>query len=70
MPETVYCMLEPNSLEDQCYWREGYRLSKANSFKVTDLLYVYELKIFAASESELNRLMNVVKTTMEDAGLA
>ena len=70
MPETVYCVLTTNSLEDRCYRREGYRLSKPNSFKVTDLLYVYDFKIFAASESKFNRVMNMVKTTMEDAGLA
>ena len=49
---------------------EGYRLSKPISFKVTDLLYIDDLKIFAASESKLNRVMNMVKTTMEDVGLA
>ena len=49
---------------------EGYRLSKPISFKVTDLLYIDALKIFAASESKLNQVMNMVKTTMEDAGLA
>ena len=49
---------------------EGYRLSKPISFKVTDLLYIDDLKIFAASESKLNRVMNMVKTTMEDVKLA
>ena len=49
---------------------EGYKLSKPISFKVTDLLYIDDLKIFAASESKLNRVMNMVKTTMEDVGLA
>ena len=45
---------------------EGYRLSKPISFKVTDLLYIDDLNIFAASENKLNRVMNMVKTTMED----
>ena len=69
MPETVYYVLKSNSLEDQCS-TEGYRLSKAISFRVTDLLYINYLKIFAASESKLNWVMNMVKTTMEDVGLA
>ena len=30
---------------------EGYRLSKPISFKITDLLYIDDLKIFAASET-------------------
>ena len=68
MPETVYYVLKPNSLEDQCY-RE-IQISKPISFKVTDLLYIDDLKIFAASESKLNQVMNMVKTTMEDVGLA
>ena len=45
---------------------EGYRLSKPISFKVTDLLYIDDLKIFAASESKLNWVMNMAKTTMKD----
>ena len=49
---------------------EGYRLSKPISFKVTDLLYIDDLKIFAASERKLNWVMNMVKTTMEHVGLA
>ena len=36
-------------------------LSKPISFKVTD-----DLKIFAASQCKLNRIMNIVKTTMDD----
>ena len=49
---------------------EGYRLSKPISFKVTDLPHIDDLKIFTASASKLNRVMNMVKTTMEDVGLA
>ena len=36
-------------------------MSKPISFKVTD-----DLKIFAASQGKLNRIMNIVKTTMDD----
>ena len=45
---------------------EGYRLSKPISFKVTDLLYIDDLKIFATFENKLNRVMNMVKKTMEN----
>ena len=44
-------------------------MSKPISFKVTDLRYIDDLKIFAASESKLNRVTNMVKKTMEDVGL-
>ena len=48
---------------------EGYKLSKPISVKVTDLLYSYDLKIFAYSESKLNRVMESTKSAMEDVGL-
>ena len=44
---------------------EGYRTSKPINNKVTGLLYIDDLKIFAASESKLER----VKSSMEDVGL-
>ena len=48
---------------------EGYNLSKPNSAKVTDLLYIDDLKIFVSSESKLNRVMQSTKSAMEDVGL-
>ena len=48
---------------------EGYRLSKPIDTKVTDLLYIDDLKIFAASESRLNCVMKSVRPAMEDVGL-
>ena len=48
---------------------EGYRLSKPISVKVTDLLYIDDLKIFASSESKLNRVMESTKSAMENVGL-
>ena len=54
-------------------WRlratEGYRLSKPIGVKVTDLLYIDDLKVFAASESKLNRLLKETKGAMQDIGL-
>ena len=48
---------------------KGYNLSKPISVKVTDLLYIDDLKIFATSESKLNRVMEPTKSAMEDVRL-
>ena len=48
---------------------EGYRLSKPINVKVTDRLYIDDLKISAASESKLSRVMKMVKAAMGDVGL-
>ena len=48
---------------------EGFKLSKPISVKVTDLLYIDDLKIFASSESKLNRVMESTKSAMENVGL-
>ena len=54
-------------------WRlratEGYRLSKPIGVKVTDLLYIDDLKVFAASESKLNRVLKETRGAMQDIGL-
>jgi len=39
----LYCVLTTNSLEDGCY--QGIQMSKPISFKVTDLLYIYDLTL-------------------------
>ena len=48
---------------------KGYNLSKPISVKVTDLLYIDDLEIFASSESKLNRVMESTKSAMEDVRL-
>ena len=48
---------------------EGYKLSKPISVKVTDFLYIDDLKIFASLDSKLNRVMASTKSAMEDVGL-
>ena len=48
---------------------EGYKLSKATSLKITDLFYIDDLKVFAASESTLRRVLRSVKDDMECVGL-
>ena len=54
-------------------WRlretEGYRLSKPIEVKVTDLLYIDDLKVFAASESKLNRVLKESSGAMQKIGL-
>ena len=48
---------------------EGYRLSKPISTKITLLLYIDDMKLFAASENKLKRVMTVTKNGMESTGL-
>ena len=48
---------------------EGYRLSKPISTKITHLLYIDDMKLFAASENKLKRVMTVAKNGMESTGL-
>ena len=48
---------------------EGYRLSKPISAKITNLLYIDDLKVYAASEGKLERVMVEVRNAMEDIGL-
>ena len=48
---------------------EGYRLSKPISAKITHLLYIDDMKLFAASENKLKRVMTVAKNGMESTGL-
>ena len=44
---------------------EGYRLSKPISTKITHLIYIDDMKLFAASENKLKRVMTVAKNGME-----
>ena len=48
---------------------EGYKLTKTISQKVTHLLYVDDLKVYAPSENNLQRMMENVKDGMECLGL-
>ena len=40
-------------------------MSKLISLKITDLPYIDDLKVFAASESKLRRVLRSVKDDME-----
>ena len=44
-------------------------MSKSISLKITDLLYIEDLKVFAALESKLRRVLRSVKDDMECVGL-
>ena len=36
--------------------------------KITDLLYVDDLKVYAASEGKLDRVLGEIRVAMEDVG--
>ena len=48
---------------------EGYKLSKHISTKITDILYIGYLKVFAASESKLHRVLTTTQAATRDIGL-
>ena len=48
---------------------EGYLLSKPINTKITDLLYVDDLKVYAASEAKLKVVLREVQAAMGDIGL-
>ena len=48
---------------------EGYRLSRPVGSKVTNLLYIDDLKVFVASQARLNIVLKMTKEAMEDIGL-
>ena len=48
---------------------EGYRLSKPILTIITYLLYIDHMKLFAAPENKLKRIMTVAKNGMESTGL-
>ena len=48
---------------------EGYRLSKPIGTKVTHLLYIDDLKVFALTEAKLNRVLRSASNAMQDMGL-
>ena len=48
---------------------EGYKLSKPISAKVSYLMYIDDLKVFASSEAKLNRVLKSTSAAMEDIGL-
>ena len=48
---------------------EWYKLSKPIGLEITDLLYIDDLKVFAASESKLLRVLRSVKDDTDCVGL-
>ena len=49
----------------------GYRLSRSRPVgsKVTDLMYIDDLKVLAASQAKLDRELKMTKEAIEDIGL-
>ena len=58
-----------NSVAWKISTSQGYKLSKPISARVTDLLYIDDLKVFATSETKLNRVLESTQAAMEDIGL-
>ena len=48
---------------------EGSNLSKPINGKITHLLYIDDMKIYAASKSNLDRVRKTTKAVMADMGL-
>ena len=48
---------------------EGYTLSNPILTEITHLPYIDDMKLFAASENKLKRVMTVAKSGMENAAL-
>ena len=48
---------------------EGYRLSKPVNAKITDLLCIDGLKIYASSEGKLAKVMEDMRDALKDIGL-
>ena len=48
---------------------EGYKLSKPIIAKVTDLLFIDDLKVFAQSQSKLNKVLMSTQEALKDIGL-
>ena len=67
MSKTVYSMYEPHRMESKSNGR--VHAIKTDRRRVTDMLYIDDLKIFAASESKLNTMLKSTKSAMQDIGL-
>ena len=48
---------------------EGYKLSKPIIAKVTDLLFIDDLKVFAQSQSKLNKVLMSTQEALKEIGL-
>ena len=48
---------------------EGYKLSKPISAKITDLLYIDDLKVFAASATKMTRVLKATKESTKCMGM-
>ena len=58
-----------NSVAWQLKASEGYKLSKPISAKITDLLYIDNLKVFASSVEKITRVLKATKESMEYMGI-
>ena len=63
------CIRDRNPVAWKLQASEGYRLSKPINTRITDLLYVDDLKVYAASEAKLKVVLREVQAAMGDIGL-
>ena len=63
MSKTVYSVYEPHRMESRS---NGRVHALKISTRVANLLYIDDLKIFAALESNLNTVLKSTKSAMED----
>jgi len=59
----------PNPVAWKLQSSESYRLSKPVSTKITDLLCIDDLKVFATSEKKLATVLKSTKLAMRDVGM-
>ena len=58
-----------NSVARQLKASEGYKLSKPISAKITDLLYIDDMKVFAASAMKMTRVLKATKESTKFMGI-
>ena len=49
--------------------KNGYKMSKPTNAKITDVLYIDDLKVYAQSESKLSCVLKDTNSCMNDLGL-
>ena len=67
MSQIVYVVLKSFGV-DTCS-DEGYKMSKSINAKITDVLYIDDLKVYAQSESKLSCVLKNTNSCMNDIGL-
>lgn len=67
VPDCLRCAL--NTLAWKLAVAEGYKMPKPINAKITDVLYIDDLKVYAQSESKLSCVLKDNNSSMNDIGL-